>query len=103
MIHHSYLYTFIISIFRNDLISSTRGQLEARGVGIKVTRGDLVLRTNFATIDSIENGNILDRRAGRTLTNAEADILARSLNNKIKLSSKFKTKVNISSFVVISK
>ena len=75
----------IVSIFGNDLISSTRGQLEARGTDIKLTRGDLALRINFATIDSGKNGNIIDRRAGRTLTTAEAEILAKALNSKIKL------------------
>lgn len=74
----------IISIFDNDLISSTRGQLEARGADIKLTRGDLALRVNFATIDSPEKGNILDRRAGRTLTTQEAEILAKAIR-KIKL------------------
>lgn len=78
----------IVSIFANELISSTRGQLEAKGAGIKVKRGDLALRTNFATIDSLQNGNILDRRAGRTLTTEEAEILAMEIN-KIKLSCKF--------------
>jgi len=78
----------IVSIFNNELISSTRGQLEVRGTDIKVTRGDLVLRTNFATIDSPESGKIIDRRAGRTLTTNEAEILAKSLN-KIKLPCEF--------------
>jgi len=78
----------IVSIFGNDLISSSRGQLEAKGAGIKLKRGDLALRTNFATIDSLQNGNIIDRRAGRTLTTEEAEILAMELN-KIKLSCKF--------------
>lgn len=77
-----------ISIFGNDLIDSTRGQLEARGADIKLTRGDLALRTNFATIDSLEKGNIDDRRAGRTLTTAEAEELAKALN-KIKMPCKF--------------
>ena len=75
----------IVSIFGNKLISSTRGQLEARGTNIKLTRGDLALRVNFATVDS---KNILDRRAGRTLTTEEAQILAKALN-KIKLPCKF--------------
>lgn len=74
-----------VSLFGNDLISSTRGQLEARGTDIKLVRGDLALRANFATIDSIESGNILDRRAGRNLTTAEAQILAKALNKEIKL------------------
>jgi len=78
----------IVSIFANDLISSTRGQLEVRGTDIKLTRGDLALRINFATIDSIDKGNILDRRAGRTLTTLEAEILAKALN-KIKLPCEF--------------
>lgn len=85
----------IVSIFGNELISSTRGQLEARGTNLKLTRGDLALRTNFATIDSIKNGNIIDRRAGRTLTNAEAEILAKALNKNIKLSNKFDFKPTI--------
>lgn len=74
----------IVSIFGNNLVSSTRGQLEARGADLKLTRGDLALRVNFATIDSLEKGNVVDRRAGRTLTTQEAEILAKSLN-KIKL------------------
>jgi len=84
----------IISIFGNDLIDSTRGQLEARGTDLKLTRGDLAFRVNFATIDSLKEGNILDRRAGRTLTNSEADQLSKALN-KIKLSCKFDFKPTI--------
>jgi 2,3-bisphosphoglycerate-independent phosphoglycerate mutase len=79
----------VVSIFGNELISSTRGQLEARGTDIKLTRGDLALRANFATIDSFNSGNIIDRRAGRTLTTGEAEILAKALNNQIKLACPF--------------
>ncbi len=79
----------IVSIFGNELISSTRGQLEARGTDIKLVRGDLALRANFATIDSLKSGNIIDRRAGRTLTTGEAEILAKALNNSIRLPCKF--------------
>ena len=32
----------IVSIFGNDVISSTRGQLEARGTGLDLVRGDLM-------------------------------------------------------------
>src|SRR4030042_6652441 len=78
----------IVSIFGNDLISSTRGQLEARGTNLKLMRGDLALRANFATVDSLEKGNILDRRAGRTLTTNEEKILAKALY-KIKIPVKF--------------
>jgi len=79
----------IVSIFGNELISSSRGQLEARGADIKVVRGDLALRANFATIDDIKSGNIIDRRAGRTLSTSEAEILAKAINKKIKLSRPF--------------
>src|SRR3989344_668740 len=84
----------VVSIFANDLINSSRGQLEARGAGLKVVRGDLALRVNFATIDNMASGNIIDRRAGRTLTTAEAEILAKALN-KIKLSCEFEFKSTI--------
>jgi 2,3-bisphosphoglycerate-independent phosphoglycerate mutase len=84
----------IVSIFGNDLISSTRGQLEANGADIKMTRGDLALRVNFATIDSLKKGNVLDRRAGRTLTTQEAEILAKAIR-KIKLPCEFVFKPTI--------
>jgi 2,3-bisphosphoglycerate-independent phosphoglycerate mutase len=84
----------IVSIFGNELISSSRGQLEARGTDMKITRGDLALRVNFATIDSLKEGNILDRRAGRTLSTREAEQLAKSIN-KIKLPVKFEFKPTI--------
>jgi len=78
----------IVSIFGNDLISSSRGQLEARGTDLKLTRGDLAFRVNLATIDSLKKGNILDRRAGRTLTTEESNELSKAIN-KIKLPCKF--------------
>jgi len=78
----------IVSIFGNDLISSSRGQLEARGTDLKLTRGDLAFRVNFGTIDNLEQGSIIDRRAGRTLTTSEANILAKAIN-KIKLPCEF--------------
>ena len=78
----------IVSIFGNELISSTRGQLEARGTSIKLVRGDLALRANFATIDSYKSGNIIDRRAGRNLQTWEAEALAKAINT-IKLPVQF--------------
>ena len=84
----------IVSLFGNDLISSSRGQLEAIGAGIKVMRGDLALRVNFATIDSLKKGNILDRRAGRTLSTKEAEQLGKSIN-KIKIPVKFDFKPTV--------
>src|SRR3989344_8260353 len=70
----------IVSIFGNDLNNSSRGQLEVRGTDLKLVRGDLALRVDFATVDNLKDGNIIDRRAGRTLTTAEAEILSKALN-----------------------
>ena len=84
----------IVSIFGNKLISSTRGQLEARGTDLTLTRGDLAFRVNFATIDSLEKGNVLDRRAGRNLTTSEAQILAKAIS-RIELPVKFEFKPTI--------
>lgn len=70
----------IVSMFGNDLDSSSRGQLEAKGAGLKLMRGDLALRANFATIDSYKEGNIIDRRVGRTLTTKEAELLSKDIN-----------------------
>lgn len=84
----------VVSIFGNDIINISRGQLEARGAGLKLMRGDLALRVNFATIDSTTSGKIIDRRAGRTLTTAEAEILAKALN-KIKIPCEFEFKATI--------
>ncbi|MBL7059227.1 hypothetical protein ISS08_02135, partial [Candidatus Pacearchaeota archaeon] len=84
----------IVSIFGNELISSTRGQLEAKGAGFKLTRGDLAWRANFSTIDSLDKGNLLDRRCGRTLTTAEAEILTKAIN-KIEMPFKFEFKNTI--------
>ncbi|MEN7982705.1 MAG: alkaline phosphatase family protein [Nanoarchaeota archaeon] len=77
----------IVSIFGNDLSSSSRGWLEAKGADIKMTRGDLAFRVNFGTIDS--KGDVIDRRAGRTLTTSEAHELARAITNRVKMPFKF--------------
>ncbi len=52
-----------------------RGPLEALGVGIKLKKGDVAFRTNFATLKA---GKIVDRRAGRIPT-SEARKLAKLL------------------------
>lgn len=68
----------IVSIFGSELKNSSRGRLEAYGAGLEMKKGDLALRVNFATIK--KNGDVVDRRAGRTLTDSEARELAKSIN-----------------------
>jgi len=53
-----------------------RGPFEALGAGLDVKVGDVAFRCNFATVDN--NMNVLDRRAGRFIE--EADSLAEALN-----------------------
>ena len=79
----------VLSILGNDVSESLRGQLEALGADIKLQRGDLALRTNFATVASLPEAKVIDRRAGRTLTSVEAEILAKAINDKVKLPCKF--------------
>jgi 2,3-bisphosphoglycerate-independent phosphoglycerate mutase len=50
-----------------------RGVLEASGVGMHVAVGDVAARGNFCTID--EQGNIIDRRAGRIPTEEAAPLV----------------------------
>ena len=78
-------HTAVLSLLGYDSSTIPRGPLEAQGAGIKIRKGDLVLRTNFCTIDSIKDGNILDKRAGRIFTKKETKILARAINENVKL------------------
>jgi 2,3-bisphosphoglycerate-independent phosphoglycerate mutase len=55
-----------------------RGVIEAVGSGLKVRHGDLALRANLA---SVKERRIIDRRAGRDLTQEEAVELAEGLNS----------------------
>lgn len=56
----------------------SRGVVEALGSGIDFRNGDLALRCNFATV---EDGQILDRRAGRNVSSDEARELVEAVNN----------------------
>lgn len=81
--------TAIISILGNNPQISERGIFEALGLGIKFKRGDLALRANFGTVENLKTKNIIDRRAGRTLTTKEARQLAKAINQQAKLPAKF--------------
>jgi len=77
----------VISILGYDPFKygTGRGVLEAVGAGIKVKDGDLALRCNFATLG--ENGELIDRRVGRSLTTKEAAELCKAVNKNVKLKS----------------
>jgi len=80
--------TAVVSLLGNNPFISSRGVFEAIGSGIEINRGDLCLRTNFATISGLP-GKIIDRRAGRTLTRKESEVLAAEINKNVKLPCKF--------------
>jgi len=82
----------IISLLGYDSSTISRGILEAIGSDVKLTRGDLAFRTNFATLEDLDSGNVLDRRAGRTLTVKEARVLANAVNKGVKLPFPFEFK-----------
>ncbi len=64
----------------------SRGALETVGAGLSMKNGDLAIRCNFGTL-APDNSSILDRRAGRNLTQEEADELADALNDQVLLES----------------
>ena len=69
-----------------------RGPLEALGAGMEFKEGYLALRVNFATV---EGKKIIDRRAGRTLTTKEAQELARTINEQVKIDYEFEFKATV--------
>jgi 2,3-bisphosphoglycerate-independent phosphoglycerate mutase len=60
----------------------SRGVVEALGAGLEFRPRDLALRCNFATV---QDGKIIDRRAGRNVSTEEAQELANSLMEDPKL------------------
>ena len=79
----------IVSLLGYDPNFVPRGPLEARGINVKLKNGDLALRCNFATLENLESMKLIDRRVGRTLTTEEARILAKAINENVKLPFKF--------------
>jgi len=77
----------VISILGYDPFkyATGRGILEAVGAGIKMRKGDLALRCNFATMG--RGTTIIDRRAGRDLTTDEARKLGEAIQEKVRLTS----------------
>lgn len=67
--------------FRDEAYAG-RGVIELIGSGIDFREGDLAVRGNFATID--EKGHILDRRAGRDISEREANAICKRLSAKVK-------------------
>jgi len=61
-----------------------RGVIEAIGIGIDFKDGDLALRGNYSTLNDDEV--IIDRRAGRHIEKADADGVAKEIEEKIQLS-----------------
>lgn len=61
-----------------------RGPLESYAEGLEVRNGDLAYRVNFATKEP-NSRRIIDRRVARSLTTEEATLLAKEINEKVKL------------------
>ena len=63
-----------------------RGVIESIGCGIDFKEGDLAMRGNFATVN--DNSEIVDRRAGRDISKDEAELICKTLSEKIHFSDK---------------
>ena len=72
----------------------SRGVVEAIGSGMEFKNGDLALRCNFATV---QDGQIMDRRAGRNVSTEEARELVEAVNRdpKLKALADFELKATI--------
>lgn len=60
-----------------------RGVVEAVGACVEFRDGDLALRADFATVDP--DFRVIDRRAGRNLSDGEAGSLSSALNGQVSL------------------
>ena len=67
-----------------DIVYFGRGVIECIGCGIEYKEGDLALRGNFATIDPT-NKKILDRRAGRIVTEADSAAICNLIRKNVKI------------------
>ncbi len=65
-----------LALFGQSPVAMKRGPVEALGAGVKLSRGDIALRANLATMDG--KGQVIDRRAGRIRSDAAR--LARALD-----------------------
>ncbi len=74
----SHLALFGYDPFQYDI---GRGVMEALGIDVPLTKDDLAMRGNFATVD--DKGIIIDRRAGRIPTERNREI-CQFLGNEIK-------------------
>jgi 2,3-bisphosphoglycerate-independent phosphoglycerate mutase len=70
-----------LSLFGYNPLEYTvgRGVLAALGVGFPLQHADVPARANFATVD--EHGNVVDRRAGRISSEANARLCAKIREN----------------------
>lgn len=76
----------VISILGYSSESYTgRGPLEAHAAGLRVGKGDLAYRVNFATV--ADGMRIVDRRAGRSLSREDAKGLEEEVNRNVRLES----------------
>lgn len=70
----------ILSFFGNNRDDLSLGVLDAKGLGLELKKDEVAFRVNFGTIDSLVRGNVIDRRAGRTVSDKEAKSLVKSIN-----------------------
>lgn len=69
----------LMGLTPSDIANLARGPVEASGIDLNAQHGDVILRCNFAQIESTQGElKVLDRRAGRI--NQHTDILAQALN-----------------------